>query len=319
MELRTLGRTGFRVSLLGLGSGGASRLGQQYNLPTSESERLVRHALDAGVNVIDTAPQYADSEHLLGQALAGIPRDRYYLCTKFHARPRGGGHAAPGDLRASLERSLRALRTDVIDVLYLHSIGPDVYADTCERFLPELTRARADGLIRAIGITEQYQSDHTHSTLLQAIKSDNFDVVMVGLNLLSPDAVTSVLPLAAAHNVGVVVMCAVRSVLVDPAAVASYVRQWQRDGVLEPGAVDPERPLDWLLDAHTPDVASAAYKFAAAPPQVGSVLTGTARLAHFDANLQAILGPPLPAAKVQRVLDVFGPVQRNVQPVAVAH
>ena len=69
MHYRTLGRTGLNVLLLGLGSGGASRLGQRYKLPASESERLVRHALDAGVNFIDTAPGYGRSEELLGQSL----------------------------------------------------------------------------------------------------------------------------------------------------------------------------------------------------------------------------------------------------------
>ncbi len=69
MHYRTLGRTGLNVSLLGLGSGGASRLGQRYKLSASESERLVRHTLDAGVNFIDTAPGYCHSEELLGQSL----------------------------------------------------------------------------------------------------------------------------------------------------------------------------------------------------------------------------------------------------------
>src|SRR6202022_4652578 len=69
MQYRSLGSTGLNVSLLGLGSGGASRLGQRYELPASESGRLVRHALDAGVNFIDTAPSYGHSEDLLAQAL----------------------------------------------------------------------------------------------------------------------------------------------------------------------------------------------------------------------------------------------------------
>jgi len=317
MQYRTLGRTGLNVSLLGLGSGGASRLGQRYNLSTPETERLVKHALDAGVNLIDTAPTYGDSETLLGQALGGVPRDQYVLCTKFQPFA-SGDLLPPSDLRSSLEHSLRELRTDFVDVFYLHGIGAARYAAVRDHFVPELLAAQQRGLIRHIGITEQYQSDHLHEMAPRAIHDGAFDVIMVGFNLLSPSAVTTVLPLASEHQIGIVVMCAVRSVLVNPTAVQACVREWEQAGLLQPGAVQPEAPLNWLLDDQTPSVADAAYKFAAAHPAVGSVLTGTASLDHFDANLRAILGPPLAQAKVQRVQDVFGPVRRNVQPERVA-
>jgi L-galactose dehydrogenase len=314
MQYRTLGRTGWRVSILGLGSGGASQLGQRYELPFSESERLVRHALDAGVNMIDTAPGYGNSETILGEALKAVPRDQYYLSTKFQPHATRETLYTAADLRASLEHSLEALRTDAIDLFYLHGIAPEAYSEVTERFLPELTRAREQGLIKSIGITERYQSDHAHAMALEAIEDGDYDVIMVGLNVMSPAAVTSVLPRAGERNVGIVVMCAVRSVLVKPAAVEAYVRQWQEEGLLDPGVIEPRAALDWLVDEQAPTVSAAAYKFAAMHPAVGSVLTGTASLEHFDENLHAILGSPLPGDKFQRVLDVFGPVQRNVQP-----
>jgi L-galactose dehydrogenase len=314
VEYRTLGRTGVRVSLLGLGSGGASKLGQAYQVPVEAITRLVRRALDAGVNLIDTAPSYGDSEALLGEALAGVPRDRYVLSTKFQPQQRDGTLREPHELRASLEASLRALRTSTIDVFYLHGIGPQIYAPVVERFLPPLLEARAAGLIRCLGMTERYQQDHAHAAPVQAIRDGPFDVLMVGLNLLSPAAVLSVLPAAQAAGIGIVVMCAVRSVLTDPAAVQRYVQSWEQDGLLKPGLVPAEAPLEWLLDAETPTITDAAYKFAAAHPAVGSVLTGTGRLVHFQANLRAITGPRLPPERVERVLELFGPVARNVQP-----
>ena len=314
MLYRTLGRTGWRVSLLGLGTGGVSQLGQRYEMPASESARLVRHVLDAGVNLIDTAPGYGESELLLGQALDGVPRDSYYLSTKFQPHAEQGGLRPPEDLRASIEDSLRELRTDYIDLFYLHGVGPEPYRAVTDLYLPVLTKAREDGLIRAIGVTERYQSDHAHLMAQTACADGTYDVLMVGLNVMSPDAVTSVLPRAAETNTGIVVMCAVRSVLVTPSAVETYVRAWEAEGRLAPGLVPPEAALDWLVDDNSPTVSAAAYKFAAAHPAVGSVLTGTASIEHFDANLAAVLGPPLPAATYQRVLDVFGPVQRNVQP-----
>src|SRR5262245_6395190 len=123
MHYRTLGRTGWRVSLLGLGSGGTSRLGQRYDLSIADTERLVHTALDAGVNLIDTAPGYAESERILGQVLSGVSRDRYYLCTKFMPVPPRdrGPMASPGALRLSLEQSLSRLCTDTVDLFYLHA------------------------------------------------------------------------------------------------------------------------------------------------------------------------------------------------------
>jgi len=314
MQYRTLGRTGWRVSLLSLGTGGRSQLGQRYELPHSESARLVRHALDNGVNMIDTAPAYGDSESRLGQALDGVARDTYFLSTKFQPHAGADELYTARDLRGSLEASLKLLRTDYVDLFYVHGVAPGPYDAINERFLPELNRARNQGLIRAIGLSERYQSDHAHSMARRAIKDGIYDVLMVGLNLMSPDAVRSVLPLAGQHNIGVVVMCAVRTVLVDPDLWRRYLETWEREGLLQPGLVDHDAPFEWLLDQHTPTVSAAAYKFAAAHPAAGSILTGTANIAHFDENLRAILGPPLPEHNVERVMEIFGPVQRNVQP-----
>ncbi len=313
MQYRRLGRTGVEVSVLGLGSGGASRLGQRYHLAADEIAALVRHALASGVTLIDTAPGYGQSETLLGQALGGVPRASYVLCTKF--RPTSADQLRPaGELRASLRASLAALRTDYVDVLYLHGVAPGSYRAVRERFLPELEALRAAGLVRHIGITEQYAEDHHHETLTRAVDDGGFEVIMVGLNLLSPAAARSVLPRATARGLGVVVMCAVRSVLTDRQAVQAIVRGWQDEGLLAADALPTDAPLDWLLDEHTRQITDAAYKFAAAQPGVSSVLTGTGNAAHLDANLHAILGPALPADRVRRVLEVFGPVQRNVQP-----
>jgi L-galactose dehydrogenase len=314
MQYRTLGRTGWSVSLLGLGSGGRSQLGQNNELPTQESTRLVRHALDQGVNLIDTAPGYGDSETRLGLALEGIPRDSYFLSTKFQPHADKDNLHTAQNLRSSLEQSLRILKTDYVDVFYLHGVGPEPYEAVNEQFLPELHRARDQGLIRALGLSERYQSDHTHAMAQRAIRDGIYDVLMVGLNLMSPDAVRSVLPLAGASNIGIVVMCAVRTVLVDPDQRRRFLETWEREGLLQSGVVDHDAPFDWLLDEQSSSVSAAAYKFAAAHPAASSVLTGTGNIHHFDENLRAILGPPLPEDRAQRVMDIFGPVQRNVQP-----
>ena len=83
MEHRRMGRTGLDVSVLSLGTGGARQLGQKAGMSQTEQTRFVRRALDLGVNFIDTSSDYGESEVILGKALKGVPRDSYYLCTKW--------------------------------------------------------------------------------------------------------------------------------------------------------------------------------------------------------------------------------------------
>src|SRR6266536_3264810 len=127
MQYRRFGRTGLQVSIMGLGSGGPSQLGQSSGVPEEDAHRVVRRALDLGINLIDTAADYRDSEAILGRALRGVPRDSYVLCTKFN--PVRGRTADPADESAlkseqdfldSLERSLQRLGTDHVDLLELH-------------------------------------------------------------------------------------------------------------------------------------------------------------------------------------------------------
>ena len=122
MHYRTLGRTGVKVSVLGLGTG--TRFGD----PTRNQEsltRLVRGALDLGVNYIDTAAVYLEAEARLGVALAGVPRERFVLATKFFpADKTTGTPITPDQLRASVDNSLRQLRLETVDVLQLHGLRP---------------------------------------------------------------------------------------------------------------------------------------------------------------------------------------------------
>ncbi|MDP8925078.1 MAG: aldo/keto reductase [Chloroflexota bacterium] len=299
-----------QVSLLGLGSGGRSRLGQAHGLDQEDVTRIVRRALDIGVNFIDTAPSYGCSEELLGTALAGVPRDSYVLGTKF----RPWGDDAPRsaeELRASLERSLRGLQTDYVDILYLHGVRPEWLDRVLEQLHEPMERARQDGLIRFLGITEAFESDHAHATLQAVVPREVFDVAMVGYNVLSPAPARHVLPLAQQHDVGIVVMCAVRGVLLRPERIREVIGEWKAEGLLARDAVPDDEPLGWLVGPGADSIPAAAYKFAAAHRAVSTVLTGTGRLEHFEANAEAILGTPLPDKVVERAVDLFAPVSRN--------
>ncbi len=306
MQYRQLGRTNLNVSLLGLGSGGANRLGQSRNADPSETHALVRHALDVGINCFDTAPTYG-SESLLGEALAGVPRQEYVLATKFSTR-----NASAGALRASLEASLKRLKTDYVDVLYFHGLAPEEYDTTLETFMPELQQAQRDGLTRFTGATERYETDESHTALERALREDRFDVIMLGHNLISPSGLRTVMPLAREKNVGVVVMCAVRTIIVNPDMLRETIRQWKDAGALAEDAVPDEAPLDWVLGPGVESIADAAYRFAAESPTVASVLTGTANREHLDDNVRSILASPLPETTSERLRNTFIPANKSV-------
>lgn len=122
MELRPLGRTGLRVSHLSLGG---AAIGQQYG-PVSAAEvaEVVHAALDAGVNLIDTAAYYGKgvSEERIGAALAGGLRDRVHICTKAGRLDRAEFDFSAAGMRRCFEASLRRLRTDRVDILLAHDI-----------------------------------------------------------------------------------------------------------------------------------------------------------------------------------------------------
>jgi L-galactose dehydrogenase len=317
MERRRFGRTGLQVSVVGLGTGGPSQLGQTSGVPESEAHRVVRRALDLGINLMDTAAQYRESEAILGRALAGVPRDRYVMCTKFNpvaerGAPPPGTPKAAGELAASLERSLRRLQTDYVDVFQLHGVHPSDYPMVRDRFIPEMKRLQEQGKIRFLGITSAFPGDDPLEMLGLALADDLWDTIMVGYNLLTLTAEAHVLPEAQRRDVGVLIMCAVRRAIARPERLTALIRELKERGELAPGAVSDDGPLDWLVHDDVPSVTAAAYRYVAGHPAVSCVLTGTANLHHLEENVRDILAGPLPAADRQRVQSLFGHIRRNL-------
>lgn len=307
MLYRTLGRTGLRVSLLSLGTGGPSNFGQRTGVPEADIHRLVRRALDVGVNIFDTAAGYRDSEAILGRALKGVPRDRYYLATKFTPE-QDGEIVTPDDVVASVERSLTRMRTDSVEILQFHGVRPERYCAMMERLLPTVLQLRDQGKCRWIGITEQYGEDGAHEMLQMALQDNHFATAMVGYNMLNQSADHLVYPQCLEHNVGVFIMFAVRRVLAVRERLEETVADLKRRGLVAADALPDARPLDWLIHGNVDSVPSAAYKFTAMHPAVSTVLSGTANLEHFESNLHALEDPTLPEDDYARLHDLFGQV-----------
>src|SRR6185436_18312289 len=120
MHHTTLGRTGLRVSVAGLGTGGFSRLGLKAGKSEDEAARLIHEAVDLGINFIDTAPSYG-TEGVVGKALKSIPRQSVVVATKAFVH-RNDEWWTPERVVASLDNSLRHMGTDYVDVFNLHGV-----------------------------------------------------------------------------------------------------------------------------------------------------------------------------------------------------
>lgn len=204
MKYRNLGRTGLKVSVVGVG---AWQFGGEWGKAFSQSEvdAILDRAAEAGVNLIDTAECYGPdhlSERLVGDYLSRHERDRWILATKFGHRYTGfmGRADAFGaeDVRTQLLASLRALRTDRIDVYQLHS-GPDgVFLD--RRLTAVLEDARRSGMVRDLGVSIPGAGSEIQ---VREAFGRGFGVLQVIYNRLDLRAETEVFPTARRYNLGV--------------------------------------------------------------------------------------------------------------------
>lgn len=244
MVRRQLGRSGLAVSPIGLGT---TKLGrntdvkypESFALPSDEQiAALLESAAKLGVNIIDTAPAYGDSERRLGGFIEHH-RDQIVLCTKCGERYVDGrssyDFSAPA-IRASVEQSLRRLRTDHIDVLLLHSDGKDVEILTHTDTLEALSRLKQAGKIRAAGISAK-----TASGIREAAQT--LDVVMAPFSQKEPALGTA---LAAAHDrgLGVLAIKGLFSGHLEARAAVEYVLRQEFIDALIVGTINPAHLAD---------------------------------------------------------------------------
>lgn len=310
MDYTTLGRTGLRVSRMGLGCGGHSRLGLGRGGSADNAERIVKDALALGINFIDTAETYG-TEPAVGNALTGVARDSYVLSTKAGISPDFSGNGTrsrPDEFAARVNAALKRLRTDHVDVFHLHGVSADDYPYARDEIHSELSRLKDQGKIRYIGITEAFAPDPSHQMLAPAVRNDPdlWDVVMVGFNLLNPSARKTVLPWTMKHRIGTLCMFAVRRALSQGEALRELAAKLVADGAIPAGALSAENPLDFLTEA---DVASsipeAAYRFCLHEPGMDVILSGTGNPEHLRQNAAFLSSPPLPESVLMRLDRTF--------------
>ena len=303
MEKRRLGRTGLEVSVLGMGGLFVSTVGKRGR---DEACQAVRRALSLGVNYVDTAPSYADSEEVLGLALEGVPQP-YYLSTKLGGRPQPFNPKDKDMLRRSVDESLRLLKGDAIDILMIHE--PDrpgqydwwtdldnFHGPVCD-LLEEL---KSEGLIRFTGLggTTAYQ-------LPRIMATGNYDVVLTAFNysLLWREATIAVFPEAKRQNMGLII----GSPLQQGALARRYPDVDAGAWWLSPPRQEQFKALYALLDEIELSLPEVALRMVVANPDVSTILMGARSVNEVEQNVRSIEAGPLPSellARLQQIADM---------------
>ncbi|MGH7366986.1 MAG: aldo/keto reductase [Candidatus Rokuibacteriota bacterium] len=282
MERRRLGLTDMVVSVLGFGG---SEIGYE-RAGARTVARLLGTALDAGLNVIDTAECYEDSEALIGAAI-GSRRSECYLLTKCgHPRGFGRGDWRPASLLSSVERSLKRLHTDRLDLIQLHSCS---LADLRQGdAIAALERARERGWARYVG----YSGDGEAARY--AVECGRFDTLQTSVSVADQEVLEVTLPLAVERQMGVIAKRPIANAAWQHArkpAEPYYQAYWTR-----------LRALDYPFLRDTADrVVATALRFTLAAPGVHTAIVGTRRPERWSQNARLLETGPLPAAEVEEI------------------
>jgi aryl-alcohol dehydrogenase-like predicted oxidoreductase len=284
VEKRQLGKTDMQVSILGFGGAEIGFAG----VSVEDAEQIIGEALDAGLNVIDTAECYNDSEELIGRAV-GQRRDDYYLFTKC-------GHASdfdlpdwdPNMLEQSIERSLRRLRTDCVDLVQLHSCSEELLRQG--DVIAVLQWARDAGKTRYIG----YSGDS--SAALYALECGAFDTLQTSVNIADQEPLDLTLPLAVGSDMGVIAKRPLANVAWKQTeqSVNDYHRPyWER---LRKLAYD-------FLRGDINEAVGIALLFTLSAPGVHTAIVGTTKPGRWRQNAELLAAGPLPQERIEAIRD----------------
>ena len=300
MEYRQLGPAGVRVSVIGLGT---NRFGAKV-MPQEEVNRVVAAAQDLGINFIDSADIYpaqgglrtpGRSEKTLGKALKGR-WDRFVVATKFVIAVGDGANdrgASRYHMMNQVEKSLRLLRNDYIDLFYVHRWDPQTPVEETLRGLDDLVRM---GKVRYVGCSDFAAWQMARANAIAELRGwSAFAAIQSEYHLLERYVEREVLPYCQAHNVGFVPYYPLAGGFLtgkyrrgEPAPEGSrgefsqQVQQYMQDTYYD--MVD--RLKSWV-EARGHGLNELAQAWLLAQPQVCSVITGATRLDHLLANVKA--------------------------------
>ena len=270
MERRQFGKTDMQVSVLGFGG---AEIG--FEGATEETvARLLKGALDAGLNVIDTGECYEGSEELIGKTVAARRAD-YYLFTKCgHPRGIGSEDWSTASLLESIERSLRRLRTDRLDLIQLHTCSETVLRKGDA--IAALQTAREKGYARYLG----YSGDGRAARY--AVECGAFDTLQTSINIADQEGIDLVLPGAREQQLGVIAKRPVANVAWKeshkPLAAYHHV-YWERLNKLR---------YDFIRDLPMEESVAHALRFTLSVPGVHTAIVGTTKPERWQENARMV-------------------------------
>ena len=300
MQQVVLGRTGLKVSKLAFGG----LFVASFAAELEQARKAVKRAIELGINYIDTAPTYGNSEEVLGKCLQGV-KQPLILSTKLGGRPQPFKPQDKDCLQASVEESLRLLGRDYIDILMVHEPDrPGQYdwwtdwQDINGPVLEFLHELKQKGVIKHLGLggTTAYELAHI-------VRSGKFDVVLAAYNysLLWREAAIEVIPAAKEKNVGVVIGSPLQQ-----GALARKFDEAVYQGVhwLSKARREQFKKLYAFVDESGIPLPELSLRFVISNPDVHCVLMGARSPAEVEQNAAAVEKGPLPKDVLKRLDEI---------------
>jgi len=307
MKYRTLGKTGLRVSIVGLGT--MVHAGHFGPMKDSESLEAIETALELGVNFIDTSDAYGagDGETLLGDAFKG-KRDKIVIATKggnvMVGPNRGKRIFEPDYISRVMDESLRRLQTDYIDLYQLHN--PTVEVIERGAVWEVLERAKKAGKIRHYGVSINSMEEGT-----AAVKDGRAETIQVEYNLLAQEPAETFFPAAQQANIGVIARVPLKRGILTGKLKQSDEQRFQGEDVRarsfkgEAFAQELAKAEQLKFLAHGPvqSLGQAAIAFCIAHPAVSVVIPGARNAEQMRENASAA-DVEIPAADLDKISDL---------------
>jgi aryl-alcohol dehydrogenase-like predicted oxidoreductase len=280
MDYRVLGKTGLKVSAVALGTVelgvdyGIRERGQSNLVSRKEALDLIHHAADRGINFFDTAPAYGLSEEVLGEALGR--REDCHIATKVSIPPfmdrTGKRSDVVRSINESIEKSLRRLRRDELDVVQIHNATAEVIET--DEVGQALTQARKAGKVRFLGA-----SVYGEEAAAAVVGSKQYDILQIAFSILDQRMATNVLPLAREAGVGIMV----RSALLKGALTSRA--KWLPDELYELREASEKVVRHLGLSWDT--LPQVALRFCLSAESIGTVLIGASNGDELDYAIDA--------------------------------
>jgi aryl-alcohol dehydrogenase-like predicted oxidoreductase len=285
MEKRQLGKTDMHVSVLGFGG---SEIGYEESSEETVA-KLLNSALDAGLNIIDTAECYQGSEELVGKTV-GHRRQDFYLFTKCgHPRGIGSEDWSTSSLLESIERSLQRLRTDHLDLIQLHSCSESVLRKGDA--IAALQSAREKGYSRYLG----YSGDSLAAKF--AVECGAFDILQTSINIADQEPLELTLPQAREKQMGVIAK--------RPIANAAWREQHKPIDAYHHVYWDRLSKLDYDFIRRRPleESIGHALRFTLTVPGVHTAIVGTTKPERWSQNAKMVEAGPLSRSEFEAIRE----------------